>query len=126
MVGASRETDQAPSSRVAPTLPAPPHPAASPQEDRIEDRENLRILRAEMRAKTGRCAEASRDFSEALHPTPSDSVDERALRGRAACAALTHDERTLRGDLDAYLQRFSDRPFASEARLRREALRATP
>ena len=86
----------------------------------------LRILRAEMRAKTGRCAEASRDFSEALHATPSDSVDERALRGRAACAALTHDERTLRGDLDAYLQHFPDRPFASEARLRREALRARP
>jgi hypothetical protein len=44
---------------------------------------SLRLVRAELRAAAGRCAEALADF-ELLLATPG-SVDERALRGRASC-----------------------------------------
>ena len=80
----------------------------------------LRALRGELRAKAGRCAEAKVDFSATLRTPPSDAVDERALRGRAACAALEHDAAALRADLDTYVRRFPDRPFAEEARRRLE------
>jgi hypothetical protein len=80
----------------------------------------LRALRGELRAKAGRCGEATADFSETLRAPPSDAVDERVLRGRAACAALAHDEAALRADLDLYVRRFPERPFAGEARRRLE------
>ena len=81
----------------------------------------LRALRGELRANAGRCAEAKGDFSATLRAPPSDAVDERALRGRAACAALEHDAAALRADLDTYVRQFPDRPFAEEARRRLEA-----
>ena len=74
----------------------------------------LRALRGELRAKAGRCAEAKGDFSATLRAPPSDAVDERVLRGRAACAALAHDDAALRADLDTYVRRFPARPFAEE------------
>jgi hypothetical protein len=86
----------------------------------------LRALRGELRAQAGRCGEATRDFSEVLHAAPADAVDERALRGRAACAALAGDQPTLRRDLEAYVAAFPDRPFVAEARARLEALPAEP
>jgi hypothetical protein len=86
----------------------------------------MRVLRGELRAKAARCLDATRDFTRVLQTPPSDAIDERALRGRAACAALTHDDDQLRADLDTYVARFPDRPFASEARLRRQAERSSP
>jgi hypothetical protein len=86
----------------------------------------LQITRGELRANAARCAEASRDFSAVLRAVPSDTVDERALRGRAACAAHAHDDAALGRDLALYLERFPDAPFAVEASARLQSLRAAP
>jgi hypothetical protein len=80
----------------------------------------LQVLRGELRAQSGDCAEATRDFTQTLGATTSDALDERALRGQAACAALSHDDTALGEALDRYLSRFPHGPFAEEARLRRQ------
>jgi hypothetical protein len=80
----------------------------------------LQVLRGELRAQTGDCAEATRDFKQTLGATSSDALDERSLHGQAACAALSHDDAVLATALDRYLSRFPHGPFAEEARLRRQ------
>jgi hypothetical protein len=98
----------------------------APLAARVSLGRSLRTLRGELLARVGRCADATRDFSAVLHAEPADAVDERALRGRAACAAQVNDQARLRADLELYLAHFADRPFAAEARSRLVTARPAP
>jgi tetratricopeptide (TPR) repeat protein len=77
----------------------------------------LLLTRAELRANTGRYADALADFDRLLAPSApalTGDLAGRALYGRAiSLAHLGRDERA-RADLAAYERRFPDGKFASE------------
>jgi TolA-binding protein len=75
----------------------------------------LGVVRGELRAEAGRCAEAARDFGAALVGI-DDKLEERARYGRASCRARLGDPAGARDDLAAYLARFPAGRFAAEAR----------
>jgi hypothetical protein len=81
------------------------------------------LVRGELRAAAGRCAEAARDLGRVLAAPPRDALDERALFARASCLSRMHDYPGARDDLRAYLQHFSAGRHARDAA---EALRALP
>jgi hypothetical protein len=74
------------------------------------------VLRGELRADAGRCAEAERDFSGALARTARGASAERALFGRASCRSRRGDTESARADLNAYLAAFPAGRFAAKAR----------
>ena len=81
-------------------------------------RRELLVMRAELRAQGGRCAEALVDFGIILRNSaePSDQITERALHGRASCRAARGDGPGARADLERYLADFPDGKFAPEVR----------
>jgi tetratricopeptide (TPR) repeat protein len=76
---------------------------------------DLRVLRAELMAKAGRCTEAVAIFSGVLSDSGAGPSAERALYGRAACRAATGEADGSRADLDQYLRLYPQGHFAREA-----------
>ena len=65
------------------------------------------LLRAELRAEAGRCAEAIADFDRcAAARNCSGELEERALFGRASCRGKLGQAAAARADLERYLLRF--------------------
>jgi hypothetical protein len=65
------------------------------------------LLRAELRAQAGRCAEAIADFDRcAVGANCSQELEERALFGRASCRGKLGQAAAARADLERYLLRF--------------------
>ncbi len=75
---------------------------------------SMLLVRAELRAELNRCSDALGDFSSALAQSPRDSVDERALFGRATCRSRIGDASGARSDLDSYAARFPHGRFQSQ------------
>jgi hypothetical protein len=76
----------------------------------------LRVLRGELLAKSGRCSEAIPIFSGALSDAQSGQAAERALYGRANCRATLGEGAASRADLQSYLELYPQGYFAAEAR----------
>jgi hypothetical protein len=85
----------------------------------------LAVLRGELRAEAGRCAEATRDFDGCAAGGRGcpPRVEERALFGRASCRGRGGDGDGARADLERYLRRFPAGPRADSVR---RALAAPP
>jgi hypothetical protein len=67
----------------------------------------LAVLRAELRAQAGRCAEAIIDFDRcAATASCGPAAEERALFGRASCHGKLGQTAAARADLERYLSRF--------------------
>lgn len=78
----------------------------------------LRLLRAELSARQGRCSEALAGF-EALLQVPGltgRALAERALYGRASCQQALGRFSESRSDYEEYLSRYPHGPLATEAR----------
>lgn len=84
--------------------------------ERLPRGPELRVLRAELLQRAGRCAEAVAGFDEVLGAGVSAKVEERALFGRAACRAARGDAAGAREDLRRYLESFPDGRYAERAR----------
>jgi hypothetical protein len=77
----------------------------------------LRLTRAELRARAGRYPEALVDFSEVLERRSgaiSGAATERALHGRAICFSHVGEDLRARTDLRTYQMRFPNGRFADE------------
>ncbi len=74
------------------------------------------LIRGELRAGAGRCADALADFDAILAQAGTDSITERALYGRAVCYRQMQQLSAAERDLGAYLRRFPNGKFASSAR----------
>jgi hypothetical protein len=72
----------------------------------VERSDAARLLRAELRARAGRCAEALVDFTAALRRPGGHALHERALFGRAGCRIRTGDAAGARADLEHFVARF--------------------
>jgi TolA-binding protein len=83
---------------------------------------DVRVARAELLARAGRCAEAALDFDELVARGTSDAPAERALYGRAACRLRAGDEPAAQADLRSYLAAYPDGRFASAVRVALEKL----
>jgi hypothetical protein len=83
----------------------------------------MRVLRGELRASSGRCREAVGDFDAALSAHPRDAVDERALFARAACLSRLADTTGALRDLESYHAHFPQGPHASAAEAALRGLR---
>ncbi|HEY2899232.1 MAG TPA: tetratricopeptide repeat protein [Polyangia bacterium] len=77
---------------------------------------NMRVTRGELLSKADRCDRAGEDFSEVLLVNQADTLAERALSGRAACAWRSGHADDARRDLRRYLELFPEGPRAEEAR----------
>jgi hypothetical protein len=77
----------------------------------------LFVLRGELRAEAGRCAEAMADLARgaAARPGAADAIDERALFARASCASRLRRYADARRALEEYATRFPNGPHAAEA-----------
>jgi hypothetical protein len=80
----------------------------------------LRLIRGELRARHD-CAAASGDFSAVLAARADAPLQERALRGQAACDLQSGDRPAARLHLTEYLRRFPDSQHAARARAQLEA-----
>jgi len=68
---------------------------------------DLSVLRAELRAQAGRCADAIADFDRcAAAPRCSPEAEEQAIFGRASCHGKLGQAAAARADLERYLLRF--------------------
>lgn len=78
----------------------------------------LFVVRAELRARAGRCDEANRDFGRVLETTSAGAGDlhERALYGRGVCLGHLGQAAAARRDLAAYLREHPSGRFSGEAR----------
>jgi hypothetical protein len=76
----------------------------------------LHLVRGELRAEAGRCAEAEGDFADVLGRAGGSEGAARALYGRASCRSRRGDQSGARADLEAYLARFPTGRHASEVR----------
>jgi hypothetical protein len=74
----------------------------------------LQVLRGELRAAHS-CQEARLDFDQVLAREAPATLAERALRGRAICRLEEGGLAAATADLEAYLVRFPDGPFAAQA-----------
>jgi hypothetical protein len=74
----------------------------------------LQVLRGELRAARS-CPRARADFDDLLGRAIAPPVAERALRGRAICQLQQGGLDTARSDLQTYLRRFPEGPFAARA-----------
>jgi hypothetical protein len=84
----------------------------------------LLLVRGELRAAAGRCADATADLTRVLSQPPSDELDERALFARASCRSRLHDTPGARRDLETYLRHFPAGPQARAATAALQSLRA--
>jgi tetratricopeptide (TPR) repeat protein len=85
--------------------------------ERLPRGTELRVLRGELRAGRGELGGAVDDFSAVLALTGAPTnVVERALYGRGSCRARLGDVAGARADLQEYLRRFPNGPFAEPAR----------
>ena len=76
----------------------------------------LLLLRGELRARAGRCAEALRDLGPLADESQTPSVlAGRALYARASCHAQLGDVAAARADLERYEARFPDGSFHADA-----------
>ena len=73
------------------------------------------LVRGELRAGAGRCAEAVTDFDTVLRSGRSDSMVERALYGRAVCHRTVGQSEEARRDFAEYLHRFPTGGHAASA-----------
>jgi hypothetical protein len=73
------------------------------------------VLRGELRLEASRVQDACDDFTAALTGT-NDTLEARALYGRAACRIRLGDRDGGRRDLEEYVRRFPDGKSAGEAR----------
>jgi hypothetical protein len=80
----------------------------------------LRLIRGELQARRD-CAAASGDFSAVLAARADAPLQERALRGQAACDLQSGDRPAARLHLTEYLRRFPDSQHAARARAQLEA-----
>jgi hypothetical protein len=76
----------------------------------------LRVLRGELRAESGRYRPAIEDFDTVLGASPQTRLEERALYGRAVSRARSADGAASRRDFERYLQRFPNGKFSIEAK----------
>jgi tetratricopeptide (TPR) repeat protein len=83
--------------------------------DRIGRGPELRVVRAELRARED-AGRAVRDFDAALAVALPAALEERALFGRAASRLRSGDSDGARTDFSRYLQRYPSGRFAAEAR----------
>jgi hypothetical protein len=83
----------------------------------------IRAVRAELLASTGRCAEASADFDALLAPGSPATTRERALYGRAACALQGESAARAVPDLERYLAEYPRGRFVAAVRGALEKLR---
>jgi hypothetical protein len=83
------------------------------------------LVRGELRAATGRCADATADLTRVLVQPPRDGLDERALFARASCRSRLHDTPGARRDLETYLRHFPTGPQAGAATAALQSLPAT-
>jgi hypothetical protein len=74
------------------------------------------LVRGELRAGAGRCADAVGDFDTVLRSGRSDSMSERALYGRAICHRTVGQSEKARRDFAEYLHRFPTGGHAASAR----------
>ena len=75
--------------------------------ERLPRGSELGVLRGELRAQAGRCADAIADFNRcAAGPSCSPQSEERALFGRASCRGKLDQAAAARSDLEHYLFRF--------------------
>lgn len=84
----------------------------------------LRVLRGELRAASGRCQDALADFVASSAMTAD--VAERALYGQGMCRAHLGDVATAEADLRAYLSRFPSGRFKDSAQTTLRNLSANP
>lgn len=77
--------------------------------------QELLVIRGELRGRTD-CATAIADFDLALSRSAPSSLVERALYGRAICAARLGRDDAARTDARAYLARYPSGRFAAGAR----------
>jgi hypothetical protein len=77
----------------------------------------LGVVRGELYAERD-CSRALRDFERVLAANPPQSLDERALFGRASCRAQTGDAAGARADFERYLERYPNGRHAETARER--------
>lgn len=82
----------------------------------------LAVTRGELRGEVDRCEEARSDFDGVIVDA-DDLVEQRALYGRATCAARLGDTRGARATLESYLARFPEGAFAAAARRQLEKVR---
>jgi hypothetical protein len=78
------------------------------------------LIRGELRASSGRHADARADFDALLGPVFASAhlppnVVERALYGRAVCLGHLNEDARARGDLRRYLREFPSGHHAAEA-----------
>jgi hypothetical protein len=75
--------------------------------ERLPRGAELGVLRAELRAQAGRCADAIADFDRcATTPRCGPQSEERAIFGRASCRGKLGQAAAARADLERYLLRF--------------------
>jgi hypothetical protein len=76
----------------------------------------LQVIRGELAANDGTCAEAVVDLDQVLRHEPGERLGERALYARASCRARLGDEVGAETDLRLYLLRYPNGPHASAVR----------
>ncbi len=84
--------------------------------DAMPRRDELLVLRGELRAHEQRCADAIGDFGRALGARLPREMEERALFGRAVCRTEQGDRTGAREDLTHYLRKYAGGRFAERAR----------
>jgi tetratricopeptide (TPR) repeat protein len=84
---------------------------------------DVRVARAELLARAGRCVEAVADFDALLAPGATRATRERALYGRASCRLQLGQAEGAQFDLDQYLEDYPHGRFAPVVRAALEKLR---
>lgn len=81
-------------------------------------RDELRVIRGELRAERGRTREAIVDFNAALVGADAEAqrLEERALFGRAMCHKRLAELEPMRRDLERYVAQYPHGVFAERAR----------
>jgi len=86
----------------------------------------LTVLRGELRAASGRCGDALRDFAASVSTGSTAEVAERGLYGQGMCRAHLGDLAGAESDLRAYLTRFPSGRFRTTVQATLRNLSTTP